>query len=158
MYDRTPYDRSAYDRGAATSTPDIQIEPLAIELGLSADTERHIAMPELDAGIALGFDAAVVERGKTAAASIDGIELGLSVTLENFQKFDAYIDVTIAPGGVLVIDSNDDQYTAFLNGINVLEQYVGDWFSAGPMTLYFEIACDEGGSVDGQIEYQELWY
>ena len=65
------------------------------------------------------------------------------------------IGVTIPPGGTLVIDC--ENYTAYLDGVNVYKFYEGDWLQLSRDTLSVAVDSGTGGALSGTLSYVERY-
>lgn len=65
------------------------------------------------------------------------------------------IGVTIPPGGTLVIDC--ENYTAYLDGVNVYKFYAGDWLQLSRDTLSVAVDSGTGGALSGTLSYVERY-
>lgn len=61
-------------------------------------------------------------------------------------------NVTIPPGGRLVIDSN--LFTMLLNNENAIHLQKGDWITLDRKTVYLDVSSSTGGKLKGSIIYQ----
>ena len=74
---------------------------------------------------------------------------------EATDMYTTSIDVTLAPGDVLVIDS--DHYTVLLNGENILHLHSGDWVWLSRDTSTITIDTGSGGQIDASMLYTERY-
>ena len=65
------------------------------------------------------------------------------------------IGVTIPPGGTLVIDC--ENYTVYLDGVNVYKFYEGDWLQLSRDTLSVAVDSGTGGALSGTLSYVERY-
>lgn len=65
------------------------------------------------------------------------------------------IGVTIPPGGTLVIDC--ENYTVYLDGVNVYKFYSGDWLQLSRDTLSVAVDSGTGGTLSGTLSYVERY-
>ena len=65
------------------------------------------------------------------------------------------IGVTIPPGGTLVIDC--ENYTVYLDGVNVYKFYAGDWLQLSRDTLSVAVDSGTGGTLSGTLSYVERY-
>lgn len=67
----------------------------------------------------------------------------------------AYLNVTIPPGGQLVMDS--ELYLITLNGKNVMHLHSGDWISLDRDILSITVDSTTGGKLTGKLLYSERY-
>ncbi len=65
------------------------------------------------------------------------------------------VDLIIPPGKTLVIDS--DNFTAYLDGENVLDKYNGDWINLSRNVKSIELFTGEGKNIESYIIYKERY-
>ena len=65
------------------------------------------------------------------------------------------IGVTIPPGGTLVVDC--ENYTVYLDGVNVYKFYAGDWLQLSRDTLSVAVDSGTGGALSGTLSYVERY-
>ena len=65
------------------------------------------------------------------------------------------IGVTIPPGGTLVVDC--ENYTVYLDGVNVYKFYSGDWLQLSRDTLSIAVDSGTGGALSGTLSYVERY-
>ena len=65
------------------------------------------------------------------------------------------IGVTIPPGGTLVIDC--ENYTVYLDGVNVYKFYEGDWLQLSRDTISVSVDSGTGGALSGTLSYVERY-
>ena len=65
------------------------------------------------------------------------------------------IGVTIPPGGTLVVDC--ENYTVYLDGVNVYKFYEGDWLQLSRDTLSVAVDSGTGGALSGTLSYVERY-
>ena len=65
------------------------------------------------------------------------------------------IGVTIPPGGTLVVDC--ENYTVYLDGVNVYKFYSGDWLQLSRDTLSVAVDSGTGGALSGTLSYVERY-
>lgn len=61
-------------------------------------------------------------------------------------------NVTIPPGGRLIIDSN--LFTMTMNNQNAIHLQKGDWITLDRKTVYLDVSSSTGGRLNGSIIYQ----
>lgn len=67
----------------------------------------------------------------------------------------AVVQVTIPPGGELRLDS--ENFSAMLNGENVLHAQSGDWINISRELLRLLVESSTGGALEGQLIYTERY-
>ena len=67
----------------------------------------------------------------------------------------AVVQVTIPPGGELRLDS--ENFSAMLNGENVLHTQSGDWINISRELLRLLVESSTGGALEGQLIYTERY-
>lgn len=67
----------------------------------------------------------------------------------------AIINTAMTPGQTLIIDT--EAYTVTLNGINIMEQYQGDWFKLVPDSDWILANFSGRSDIAVKIEYIERW-
>jgi hypothetical protein len=75
--------------------------------------------------------------------------------LETVIVIESVIDVTIPPGGELVIDS--DLFTAYMNRANVLHHYHGGWIMFERPIIILELQAGTDGEIDGEVVFTERY-
>lgn len=64
-------------------------------------------------------------------------------------------NIDIPPGGILVIDS--EYFTATLNGVNIIDQYAGDWIEFTRKLKSLEATGISSGALDVSVLYRERY-
>ena len=114
-------------------------EIVSIETTISADIFSSISGDEMVTGsyalsaniVTDGEGAEIVEADTTLSANIlseliSGYEfVDESTSLENIDIKTCYLNVTLKPGQILIVDANT--YNVLLNGNNAIESHSGDW-------------------------------
>jgi len=65
------------------------------------------------------------------------------------------IDVTIPPGGTLVIDT--DNYTAYLDNVSVIDRVSGEWLSVRRPTIKMAVTGGVSGNLNVMAMYREMF-
>lgn len=78
--------------------------------------------------------------------------LGGHVSTVNLSQDTFIANVTIPPGGKLIIDSN--VFNMLLNGQNAIHLQKGDWIDLDRNVIYLDITAGTGGTLNGSIIYQ----
>ena len=102
---------------------------------------------DFDAEVAFAFDKL---RYPIATGSLMAVLDVVSTTSKQIS-----IGVTIPPGGTLVIDC--ENYTAYLDGVNVYKFYEGDWLQLSRDTLSVAVDSGTGGVLSGTLSYVERY-
>ena len=102
---------------------------------------------DFDAEVAFAFDKL---RYPIATGSLMAVLDVVSTTSKQIS-----IGVTIPPGGTLVIDC--ENYTAYLDGVNVYKFYEGDWLQLSRDTLSVAVDSGTGGALSGTLSYVERY-
>lgn len=97
--------------------------------------------------ISVGAD---VYLGNTAYEIITAI-----AEAEATDVFSIEIDVTLAPGDTLVIDS--DHYTVLHNGENILDKHSGDWVELSRNTRTLLVESGTPATLETSILYTERY-
>lgn len=80
---------------------------------------------------------------------------GAVVTAEAFEEIILNLDITLKPGDILVIDS--DNFRVLRNGKNAIKYHSGDWIDELNRNSK-SITIDGGGTaLESSIYFQELW-
>lgn len=66
------------------------------------------------------------------------------------------IDVTIAPGQILVIDS--DNYVVLLDGENIVDKHEGRWLTLDRLVRAVQIGTGSASELQSSILYTERWW
>lgn len=118
------------------------------ELTLNAIRSNKIKNKiDFDAEVTFAFDKL---RYPIATGSLMAVLDVVSTTSKQIS-----IGVTIPPGGTLVIDC--ENYTAYLDGVNVYKFYAGDWLQLSRDTLSVAVDSGTGGALSGTLSYVERY-
>lgn len=75
---------------------------------------------------------------------------------ESTEEFTLVVNVSIPPGKTLIVDS--EYYTAYLDGINVLDKVTGDWLDELTReSVSITINCGNSNSIATALLYKELY-
>lgn len=135
---------------------DFQAEPLRISYledtlnsGLDLRCAPLKSIPietELSSGFGISADAVRV----SVLQSHFDLGLDLSADLFMGEKQEAFLGITLQPGQILIINSCD--YTATLDGENILETYQGDWIFLRDKSLDLQVNSDNPGQMEVKID------
>lgn len=78
-----------------------------------------------------------------------------SASVDVIDTYQTILDVTLPPGGKLVIDS--DNLIVLLDGENALHLHAGDWVYLSRGTLDVEVDSGSAATLDCNILYTERW-
>lgn len=119
------------------------------------------AQAQVDVGCDILFE--MDEQATALAMAGIGCDIYISLTvpaLMNAQVSSyiiedlfAFLDVTIPPGGTLVVDS--ENYNVLLNGQSVIWVHSGDWVRINPETMLLSVSSAVGGNLENKILYTE---
>lgn len=99
---------------------------------------------------------AVVNLGANVFSAADLYEIWAAVSeVENHDIRSVIIDVTLKPGDVLVLDS--DNYTVLHNGENIIHKHSGDWVHLSRNTRHIQVDAGNAGSLASSILYTERY-
>lgn len=68
---------------------------------------------------------------------------------------EAFLDVTLNPGDVLVLDS--DTYIMERNGKNIIDAHTGAWLRLGPDIVDVRLAPQSGAGLEARMQYRVRW-
>ena len=81
--------------------------------------------------------------------------LGSKIMASLYDTEQTTINITIPPGGVLEIDS--ENYTVYLNDTNVFDSYTGEWVIFDRDTTEITLGVGNGRVISGDILYRERY-
>lgn len=81
--------------------------------------------------------------------------LGSKIMANLYDTEQTTINITIPPGGVLEIDS--ENYTVYLNDENVFDSYTGSWVKLDRDTTDLTLGVGNGRVISGDILYRERY-
>ena len=108
---------------------------------------RNHAREALAAELLLGAD---ICQEMTAYEILSAVGSAEATTVLN-----ATIDITLAPGDTLVIDSGN--YVVLHNGENILHKHSGQWLELSPDTRTVQIGCGVPAELRTSILYTERY-
>lgn len=112
---------------------------------LNAQCEAEVKLNcECKAGLLFRFNA-------------EGYEIiNCDAILDDIQKVTLIANVSIPPGGKLVVDAK--YYTAYLNGTNVIDKITGDWLDElNRESIEIQIDCGNSNKLKTLMLYEELY-
>ncbi len=139
---------------AATAIADVFVRQVLVEelqgaCYLSADMNMTVGqmLEALDSKVSGGVDIPLKHIYSEA--------LGVTIDATTLTKEVILLNVTIPPGGKLVIDS--DLYTAILDDENVLHLHKGDWVWLERNLINIAVDSGTGGALTGKVIYNERY-
>jgi hypothetical protein len=97
-----------------------------------------------------------VHAGKTMKFARDDLAYFESDVFMGLTRYAMFtLNITIPPGGVVIIDS--DTFTAIMGNQNILHLYKGDWLYFTRNTAQIRLESTSGGSIDGEVIYSERY-
>lgn len=132
-----------------------------IDFDLDAD-ER--AWGDAEAAFILGLSAEGLSAfslsgriGAVIGLGTEGCEIiGATAGVDNIEEVTLFADVSIPPGGKLIIDAR--YFTAYLNGINVIDKIRGDWLDElNRETLEIRVDAGNSNQLATNLLYEELY-
>lgn len=135
---------------------------LGARIGVEADLQSEIkGKSSLGARIYCGFDWKADLNGSAEAGSqihedyfVTAMLLGTS-ELAEMEEQAFVVDVELPPGAELRVDS--ENYTVTLDGENILYLQEGDWLRLSRGLRSILVDSGSGGSLEGEVIYQERW-
>lgn len=137
--------------GAAAAGLDLYLrEEQESEMGSQADLGcdllfRLLEEAQVQGSMEIGCDICI----KKTMGSFLNVQVSSYIVEEQF----AFLDVTIPPGGTLIIDSQN--YNVLLNGKSMIWAHSGDWVWVSRETMLLSVRAAAGSRLENKILYTE---
>ncbi|MEG1779457.1 MAG: hypothetical protein RR263_05085, partial [Oscillospiraceae bacterium] len=129
---------------------------LTVNFADNAESTIYISKnTPLTAAFSQRVEAAVLISKNIYLGAVFGEIIYSVISIVTLDEDKITINVTIPPGGELVI--NSELYLVTLNGVNIIHLHKGDWISLSKDTTHLIADTSTGGNLSGQMLYRERY-